>query len=321
MTEKTQAGAVLIIGSPEDSHVEAVARRLGEQGVEVRVLDTLGFPERTRLSLTDALEGVSVDGQPLGRPGAIYVRQIHAHPLAYLVDATEDMEADWRTTLITFREKATLLLGLLSRWEAQGVPMYNGPTSDWKDHKPAQLALLRQAGLPVPETLWTNDPEAVRRFAAGRRVAYKPVTGGAATQELTAEDLTDERLGALEAAPVTFQELLPGEDIRVYVLDGEIIASLRIVTSALDFRQNEERIEQLQLPPEVARQCVKAAEVLGMRWTGMDLKRGADGVLKFLELNASPMFLGFDARAGTDILGHLCRALTRQALGTVRGLG
>ncbi len=318
MTEKTQGGTVLIVGSPEDIHVESVARRLGEEGVEAFVMDTLAFPERTRLSMTDALEGVTVDGRPVGRPGAVYVRQLHVHPLAFGVDVTEDMEADWRTTLITFREKATTLMGLLSRWEALGVPMYNGLASDWRDHKPAQLALLLQAGLPVPETLWTNDPEAVRRFATGRRVAYKPVTGGAATKELTAEDLTDERLGALEAAPVTFQELLPGEDIRVYVLDGEIIASLRIVTSALDFRQNEERIEQIELPPEVARQCVKAAEVLGMRWTGMDLKRGADGVLKFLELNASPMFLGFDARAGTDILGRFCRALAGAALGNVR---
>ena len=107
----------------------------------------------------------------------------------------------------------------------------------------------------------------------------------------------------------------PGEDLRVYVLDGEIIASLRIVTSALDFRQNEERLEPIELPPEVARNCVKACEVLGLRWTGLDLKRGQDGVLKFLELNGSAMFLGFDARAGTDILGHFCRALARAARG------
>lgn len=313
MTEQSRGGPVVLVGAPEDAHVAAVARRLGEAGVEARVLDTLAFPERTRVSLTEAPEGLSVDGEPLGRPGAVYVRQLHAHPLAFGVEASEDMEADWRTTLIAFREKAGLLMGLLSRWEALGVPLYNGPASDWREPKPAQLALLRGAGLPVPETLWTNDAEAVRRFAAGRRVAYKPVTGGAATKELTAEELTDERLGALEAAPVTFQELLPGEDVRVYVLDGAVIASLRIVSSALDFRQHEERIETMELPPEVARQCVRAAEVLGLRWTGMDLKRGADGVLRFLELNASPMFLGFDARAGTDILGHLCRALARQS--------
>nr|WP_236673765.1 hypothetical protein [Comamonas sp. JC664] len=182
-------------------------------------------------------------------------------------------------------------------------------------HKPAQLAALRAAGLPVPRTLWTNDAEAVRRFARSGRVAYKPIAGGAATQELREDDLTDERLAALAAAPVTFQELLPGEDLRVYVLDGAVIASLRIVSAALDFRQHEARIEPVTLEPEVARACVKACDVLGLRWTGLDLKRDGDGVLRFLELNGSAMFLGFDARGGSDVAGHLTRALVRHARG------
>ena len=37
-----------------------------------------------------------------------------------------------------------------------------------------------------------------------------------------------ERLAALRAAPVTFQELLPGDNIRVYVLDGRVIAASAI---------------------------------------------------------------------------------------------
>ncbi|MCP3136734.1 ATP-grasp domain-containing protein [Pyxidicoccus xibeiensis] len=313
MTRGTRTGAVALVGSSEDPHIREVARRLGAEGVEAVVLDTLAFPDETRLSLTDDVDGIIADGRPLGRPAAVYVRGLHAGPLAFGVDAQEAMDADWRTTLTAFREKATLLMGLMSRWEHLGVPMYNPPSSDWLMHKPVQLSALKAAGLPVPRTLWSNDAEAVRRFAAGGRVAYKPVMGGAATRELTAEDLTDERLAALAGAPVTFQELLPGEDLRVYVLDGEVIASLRIVTSALDFRQNEERIEQVALPPEVARDCVKACEVLGLRWTGLDLKRGADGVPRFLELNGSAMFLGFDARAGSDIAGHFVRALARHA--------
>jgi glutathione synthase/RimK-type ligase-like ATP-grasp enzyme len=311
MMERKQAGEVLIIGSREDAHVTAVVKRLGELGVEAFVVDTRAFPAATRISLTEALDGITVDGRFIGRPAAVYLRNLQAHPLAFGLDVAEDMEADWRTTLIAFREKATLLTGLLSRWEALGVPLYNPPSVDWRNAKPVQLSLLREAGLPVPASLWTNDAEAVRRFATGRRVAYKPVAGGAATLELSAEDLTPERLAMLAAAPVTFQELLPGEDLRVYVLEGELIAALRITSSALDFRQHEESIERITLPPEVARQCLRAAEVCGLRWTGMDLKRAGDGTLKFLELNASAMFLGFDARAGTDILDRLARTLAR----------
>jgi glutathione synthase/RimK-type ligase-like ATP-grasp enzyme len=279
--------------------------------VESFVVDTRSFPESTRISLTEQLDGITVDGRFIGRPGAVYLRQLHAHPLAFDVDATEAMGEDWRTTLVTFREKATLLMGLLARWEALGVPIYNPLSTEWRNAKPVQLCLLREAGLPVPESLWTNDAQAVRQFATGRRVAYKPVAGGAATRELSAQDLTGERLAGLELAPVTFQELLPGEDVRVYVLDGEIIASLRIQSRAVDFRQNEESIEPMTLPPEVARQCLRAAQVCGLRWTGLDMKRATDGVLKFLELNPSAMFLGFDARAGTDILGRLAGALAR----------
>ena len=313
MMTHSPARPVLLVGSPDDAHVSEVARRVSQEGVEAVVVDTLTFPQQTRLALTEGLEGITLDGRRLERPGAVYLRSYHSHPLAFGVDAREAMDDDWRTTLVAFREKSTLLLGLVGRWEAMGVPLYNPLSADWRTPKPVQLALLEHAGLPVPRTLWANDPEAVRRFAAGGRVAYKPVEGGAATRELGPEDLTDARLGALEAAPVTFQELMPGEDVRVYVLDGEIIASLRITSSALDFRQHEERIESFELPPEVARQCLRATEVVGLRWTGMDLKRDARGTLRFLELNASPMFLGFDARAGTDILGQLARRLARAA--------
>ena len=189
------------------------------------------------------------------------------------------------------------------------MPFYNPLGSDWKLSKPLQLALLEQAGLPVPATIWTNDPDSVRRFADGRRVAYKPVAGGAATKELGPEDLTDERLGALKGAPVTFQELLAGDNIRVYCLDGRIVATMRVTSESLDYRQNEEVIEQVELPAEILDQCLRAASVLGLRWTGIDLRSDAVGTYRFLELNSSPMFLGFDANAGTNILEALVAAL------------
>jgi glutathione synthase/RimK-type ligase-like ATP-grasp enzyme len=168
----------------------------------------------------------------------------------------------------------------------------------------------------VPATLWSNDPGDVRAFAARHgRVAYKPVAGGAATRELTAADLDDARLRALAGAPVTFQELLPGEDLRVFVLDGEVIAAFRISSAALDYRQNEERVEAIAADSDLATTCRRATALLGLRFTGMDLKRAGDGTLRILELNPSPMFLGFDARGGTDVLGALTRAL---ASGMVR---
>jgi glutathione synthase/RimK-type ligase-like ATP-grasp enzyme len=250
-----------------------------------------------------------LDGVPLGRPAAVYLRGLYISPLAFMVDAGAAMDANWRRTMVAFREKGELLLALVKRWEALGIPIYNPPGASDATRKPFQIAHLAAAGLPVPETLWTNDPDAVRRFAAGRRVVFKPVSGGAATRELRDEDLVPERLARLAAAPVTFQELLPGEDLRLFVLDGRLVAAYRIVTGALDYRQNEDAIEAFAAPPELERLALVAAGALGLRFTGIDFKLGSDGRPRLLECNPSPMFRGFDQRAGTDLLGALADAL------------
>lgn len=306
-------GVVLVVGSPHDPHVSRVAEGLQDRGVDVVVVDGLSFPESLHVTLGHRVAEISVDGRDVGRVAAVYIRDVYAHPLSYGVDAAEEMQRDWHRTLVAYREKAHMLLGLLARWSYMGIPVYNARTTDWLQPKPVQIAVLQQAGLPVPDTMWTNDPEVVQRFAAGRRVIYKPIAGGAATLELGPDDLTPERLRKLSGAPVTFQELLEGDNYRVYCIDDAVVAGFRIVSSAIDFRQNEEILEKWDAPAEVVVQCLKATEVLGLRWGGIDLRGDSAGNLRFLEVNSSPMFLGFDARGGTDILGALVDGLAAHA--------
>jgi glutathione synthase/RimK-type ligase-like ATP-grasp enzyme len=225
------------------------------------------------------------------------------------------MSDDWRTALVILREKAEVLVAVMRRWEALGLPIYNPLSASDAVRKPFQMAELARRGLPVPETLWTNDPAAVRRFALGRRIAYKPVAGGAATRELGADDLDDAKLARLANAPVTFQELLAGRDVRVFILDGRVVAAFHIHTQALDYRQNEEKVESVALDPAVQRICLAAASMTGLRFTGMDLKETADGTPKILELNPSPMFLGFDHLGGTNVRGALVDTLAAHAGG------
>ena len=119
----------------------------------------------------------------------------------------------------------------------------------------------------------------MKAFAALHgRIAYKPVAGGAATRELTATDLDEARLSALAGAPVTFQELLPGEDLRVFVLDGEVVASVSdLLRPPSTDRQNEEQVEAIVPDHELATTCLRATALLGLRFTGMDRNRGKDG--------------------------------------------
>lgn len=306
---------VAVVGSPLDPHVSSVADAVEGAGVEVAVIDALAFPDRVRITLGERLDDIAVDGRSVGGVAAVYVRDVYANPLSYGVDASAEMEQDWHRTLVAYREKAHMLLGLLSRWSQLGIPVYNPRAGEWLHAKPVQLAALKRAGLPVPETVWTNDPEVVQRFAAGRRVIYKPVAGGAATRELGPDDLTRDRLRKLAGAPVTFQELLEGDNYRIYCIDGACVAAFRIVSPAIDFRQNEETLEQWDPPPEVVESCVNATQILGLRWGGIDLRARSDGSLCFLEVNSSPMFLGFDAGGGTGILGELVERLAAHARG------
>jgi glutathione synthase/RimK-type ligase-like ATP-grasp enzyme len=302
---------IVIVGALEDAHARAVYEGVRARGFDPVVLDAQQFPEQLGIALGHELDDIVIDGRRVGRPAAVYVRSLYQSPAGFGVDADEAMRDNWMRTLLAFRERSTLLSAILLRWERLGCALYNPPSVGVNITKPYQIALLRAAGLPVPETLWTNDPAAVRRFCEGREVIFKPVAGGAATRKLGPEDLSDARLAKLGAAPVCFQALLPGDDVRVYVIDDQVVCALRIVTEAIDFRQNEQQIEAIELAPEVAAMCVRAAAVIGLPYTGMDIKADRDGRYRILELNPSAMFLGFESRANVEICGPLCDALVK----------
>jgi len=306
-------GPIVLCGLADDAHIVAIKERVCDANHAAFLFNPLDFPANMLISLGDNLEQIHIDGVDLSHPSAVYLRSLHQSPNSYGSDNEQEMQRDWRRTLLKYRERNTMLEAILYRWEALGVPIYNAPSTSCNITKPFQMALLAKAGLPVPRTVWTNDPAEVTSFAISDPVIYKPVSGGANTRKLMPGDLSSERLGKLAAAPVTFQELLPGEDIRVYVLDEKVIASYRIASDAVDYRQNEQSIESITLGEDTEAHCIAACRVLGLRFTGMDLKRDKEGNLRILELNPSPMFLGFDGLTGTDIGGRLAMALMDHA--------
>lgn len=313
MGSTTENEPIVLAGGSEDPHIEAVADQLRTKGQDPVCFDPKTFPEETPLSLGNSPEHIQLQGNALPRPAAVYIRSLSLHPLSYEVDVEEEMEANWQTTLIAFREREEMLRSLFLRWEHLNVPLYNPVSINNVIRKPYQLSVLDSAGLPVPDTLWTNDPEEVRDFAGKHDVIYKPIRGGASTKQLSDDDLSDERLQFLANSPVTFQQLLPGRDIRVYVLDGKVIGSFHIHTDDLDYRQNEEDIEQISLDEKIRDRCRKTASVLNLRFTGIDLKEDSNGTLRVLEANPSPMFLGFDRSTNSTMLEQLSDTLLHHA--------
>ncbi|MBX9571656.1 MAG: hypothetical protein K2X77_22375 [Candidatus Obscuribacterales bacterium] len=306
-----KVGIVGGVGEHHTMHMKSVLENLGAEAV---VIDTLNFPDRVTFSLRN--ESPVYQGKGVEDIVAFYNRTVfYSEPPYDLQDKIDAGELphlkSWYSVYAAERERQSLLGSWLRAVAFQCNRVVN-PVECFHLHhlKPHQLVMLRRAGIVVPETLVTNNPEELKEFKAQvKEVIYKPVAGGASCNLLKDEDMVPERLSLLSSAPVLFQKLHAGDDIRVFVLDGRVLCALEIETEALDYRGHEQAINVIDLPDAVAQMCIKAAEVCSMKFTGIDLKRSATGEFVMLEANPSPMFIGFQTRSGFPIDQELAKYL------------
>jgi glutathione synthase/RimK-type ligase-like ATP-grasp enzyme len=183
--------------------------------------------------------------------------------------------------------------------------------------KPYQAQLVQAAGLLTPETLITNEPEAVRAFhATHRRIIYKSISAvRSIVREWSLAAGPD--LAGVQHVPTQFQAFVPGVNIRVHVVGDEIFAT-EITSDAIDYRYGERdgfetRMAPFVLPPPIADACRRLTADLGLLLSGIDLKRTPDGDWYCFEVNPSPAYSYFEELGGQPIAGALVRALSRSA--------
>ncbi len=295
---------VLILTDPGDEHAQHMASYLRTQGARVKFLHCEDFPHRLQVVLRpEPWEGFFVfpDGEQVGfeQVEAVYWRTLGQFPPAALPDPEQALIAHNDTRSLF----ESLLMELRCRW-------VNGwQAFELHQRKPAALARVARLGVPVPATLIGNHAPSVVQFAQQHpQVVFKPVQGGAFAERLRPDHLQEENLRSLTYAPVTLQEEVPGENVRVFVA-GKRVMACRILAHSLDYREDPDpKILPLELSPQQRQQCLQVAQTLHLLWTGMDFRLRPDGTLVFLEANPSPMFLGFEQRSGlplTEALGAL----------------
>lgn len=186
--------------------------------------------------------------------------------------------------------------------------------------KPYQIQLIARRGLLVPPTLVTNDAPSVRRFLATHgRLIYKSISSiRSIVREL---DATDARAFArLRHLPTQFQALIPGADVRVHVVGGELFACA-IESAAIDYRYAGRdgiavELRPCTLPDEVAQSCLEVAAELELPFCGIDLKRTADGLYHCFEVNPSPAYSYYEEESGQSISAALVRYLCGEGVAT-----
>jgi glutathione synthase/RimK-type ligase-like ATP-grasp enzyme len=302
-----------IVGAENEIHTVHMRRVLENRGVNVLVIDTLAFPENVTLSLLN--DCAMYQGESIEDISTFYVRSVFfSHPPYDLEELRKTKRLDldgWYADYMGERERQSLLASWLRSATLEGKRVIN-PIESFDLHylKPYQLALLRKNSIPVPASLVTNDSRELKEFKEKiGELVYKPVAGGAGCKLMTEKDWTGERLQLLRNAPVLFQEYIKGENIRVYVIDDEIVSSGIVHTQEVDYRGHEEAIEKIKLPKDIENMCIKAMRICGMKFTGIDLKRKPNKESVLIECNPSPMFVGFQEATGDPIDERLADCL------------
>jgi glutathione synthase/RimK-type ligase-like ATP-grasp enzyme len=178
-------------------------------------------------------------------------------------------------------------------------------------YKPKQLLDLHNAGIPVPKTLVSNNPDTIRVFASQQSepLIYKPVKGWAEAERLTPNDLTDERLAQLVYCPLTLQTEVVGVEHRIYVVGKEIFP-LAIQSSQLDYRGDKNAVRQATtLSQAEVDECLLICKTLGYCHAGIDGKRTPEGKLVYFEANPSPVFVLDSQLTGYPIAEKLLELL------------
>jgi ribosomal protein S6--L-glutamate ligase len=94
-----------------------------------------------------------------------------------------------------------------------------------------------------------------------------------------------------------------GSDIRVFILNNEIIAVMQRIPAKGDFRSNIHqggRMKKVTLTNQEKQLALNATRVLGLKLAGVDLMRARKEPL-VLEVNASPGFEGLEKITGINI--------------------
>lgn len=228
-------------------------------------------------------------------------------------------------------------LAVLRQFEMQGVyPLNESVAIGRSRDKLRALQLLARAGIGLPVTAFAHGPrmaEDVVGEVGGAPVVIKLVEGTQGMGVIFADTLASAKstIEAFSAANVNIlvQEFIreaEGSDVRAFVIGGRVVAAMKRVGRAGEFRSNLHRggaAEAVEISVEERSTAVRAAAVLGLNVCGVDLLRSSRGPL-VIEVNSSPGIEGVEKATGTDVATQIVTFLEQSAYPgatATRGIG
>jgi ribosomal protein S6--L-glutamate ligase len=192
--------------------------------------------------------------------------------------------------LYLLKSHTELSLSLAGVLDAQGAELLNPYASCVAtQNKIVASRRLRAAGVPVPQTWVTGDPELLRRIAEQTPLVVKPYQGHRGVGVHHVREPPDLRAVSLGDGPVMAQEYIDGgpEDVKVYVVGDDVFA-VRKPFSETSFTVPGRPCAVDSELREIALRCGRA---LGLGLYGLDVAETPAGPV-VVDLNYFPGYKG-----------------------------
>jgi len=186
------------------------------------------------------------------------------------------------------------------------------------------LQLLLKNGLDIPTSGFANSPidtEDLIEMVGGAPLVIKLLEGTQGTGVVLAETkkAAESVINAMKSlkANLLVQEFVKeseGKDLRCFVIDGKVVASMERTAKPGEFRANIHqggKANSIKVTPEERKMAIKAAKVLGLQIAGVDIIRSRKGPL-LLEVNSSPGLEGIEDTTGKDIARDMIIAIEKK---------
>src|SRR6218665_277222 len=187
------------------------------------------------------------------------------------------------------------------------------------------LQILARAGIGIPKTAFAASPkdkdiDNIIENIGGAPCVVKLLEGTQGIGVILAENQKAAK-SVVEAfvklkAQMLVQEFIKeagGADLRVFVVDGQIVGAMKRQGKEGEFRSNLHRggsATVINLTAEERATAIKSAKKLGLGISGVDLLQSSRGPL-VMEVNSSPGLEGIEGATGIDIAGKIIEYVER----------
>ncbi len=185
------------------------------------------------------------------------------------------------------------------------------------------LQLLLHHGVDIPTTGFANSPldtDDLIKMVGGSPLIVKLLEGTQGKGVVLAETkkAAESVINAFKSlnANILVQEFIKeanGKDLRLFVVDGKVVAAIQREAAAGEFRANIHMggtASIIKPTAEEKRIAIKAAKAMDLKVAGVDIIRSSKGPL-LLEVNSSPGLEGIEGATNKDIAGEMIKAIEK----------